>query len=617
MNERKPGLLRRLFVGTWRVLDFSRRFILTVVFLFLVVLLMSAVLRPDLSVGERSVLVIAPKGNLVEEYTIGTADRALNRLLGQDIPEVRLRDVLQALEAAVGDRRIERVLLRLDGLQGAGLASLREIGEALDRVRDAGKQIVAYGDWYGQGAYYLAAHADEIYMHPFGMAALEGFGRFRTYFAGAFRKLGIEVRLFRVGEYKSAGETYIRNEASEEAREADRYWMNDLWRRYLAEVGAARSLSAEALQTAINEFPQRLRAAGGDTGRLMLDAGMVTELKTVDELRELLISRGVRDDESFRQVAMDDYLGVLERERTPQQRRQGPVAIVVAQGSIVDGEPGPGMVGGVSTSALIRRAREDDDVKALVLRIDSPGGGVFPSEQIRREVELTRRAGKPVVASMGDVAASGGYWIAMNADRIYADPATITGSIGVFGLWFNAPETMAMLGLNTDGVRTTDIAGMFDPTRPYDPRVGEVIQAYVDNTYDQFIDKVAVARGSSREAIDAVARGRVWSGAQAHERQLIDTLGGLTDAIAEARRLAGLPDDAAFNYIEPELTGFERFMQSVAGSALAHAMRENGFAATAWLPDGVRRDLASLSELMPRSGERPWRVYAHCQCAAY
>lgn len=616
MSETKRGPLRRFFVGTWRLLDFSRRFILTVVFLFLVVLVLAAVLKPELKVADRSVLVIAPKGVIVEEYTISATDRALNRLLGQEVPQVRLRDLLQALEAAAVDARIERVLLRLDGLQGAGMATLREVGVAIDGVRAAGKQVVAYGDWYGQGAYFLAARADEIYMHPFGLAAIEGFGRYRTYFAGAFEKLGLDVRLFRVGEYKSAGETYVRTEASEEARAADRYWMNDLWQRYLTEVGGARDLAPARLQSLIDGFPQRLQAAGGDTGRMMLDAGLITELKTVDELRELMIARGVREENTFRQVSMGDYLGVLERERRPMAST--PVAVIVAQGTIVDGDQPAGVVGGVSTSALLRRAREDQDVKAVVLRIDSPGGGMFPSEQIRREVELTRRAGKPVVASMGDVAASGGYWIAMDADRIFADPATITGSIGIFGLWFNATETMRMLGLNTDGVTTTELAGLFDPTRPYDPRIGQVIQAYIDNGYEQFVGKVAQARGSDRDRIDQVARGRVWSGAQAHERALVDSLGGLGDAIAEARRLAGLSDDAGVVYIERELGTFERFLQNMAGSALAQVVQAGGGQRLlGWMPSAVRQDLGATLALLPRPGDRPWQIYAHCQCAAY
>ncbi|MBX3726077.1 MAG: signal peptide peptidase SppA [Xanthomonadales bacterium] len=617
MTATRPGPVRRFLVGTWRTLDFTRRFILTVLFLFLVAVLLAAALKAPLKVQPRSVLVIAPVGQLVEEYSASAIDRALARMTGQDVPEVRLRDLLRALDAAAGDDRIERVLLRLDRFAGGGLASLREVGGAIDRVRASGKEVIAYGDSFGQGGYYLAARAGEVYLHPFGIALVEGLGRFRTYYARAFEKLGIEVRLFRVGEFKSAGEPYIRNEASPEALEADRYWMNDLWQRWLAEVGQARGLAPAALQASVDGFPERLEAAAGDFARVTLEAGLVDDLKTADQVRALLIERGVadRDGHSFRQVSMADYLEVLGRENGADGEPGAPVAIVVAEGEIIDGETGGGMVGGVSTSALIRAAREDEDVRALVLRVDSPGGGVFPSEQIRREVELTRAAGKTVVVSMGDLAASGGYWISMDADRIVADPSTITGSIGVFGLWFNAPETMDRLGLNTDGTGTTALAGLFDPTRPFDPRAGRIIQSSVDNFYREFIGKISAARGQAADAVDQVARGRVWSGAQAHERGLVDQLGGLQDALAHARSLAGLPDDAPFRYVERELGTFERFMQNLGGSALAHAARGAGlYLPGTWLPEGVRSDLARAQALVTQRGQLPWSVQAHCLC---
>jgi protease-4 len=620
MSDTRPGPVRRLFVGLWRVLDFSRRFILTIIFLVLVGLVLSAIFRPGLQIAERTALVIAPVGQIVEQYSTSVTDRAMNRFFGSDVPEVQLRDVLKALDSATTDARIERVVLRLDRMQGAGMATLREIGGGIDRVRAAGKQVVAYGDWYGQGAYYLASRASEVYLHPLGMAAVEGLARYRTYYAQALAKLGIEARLFRVGEFKSAAEPYIRNDASPEAEEADRYWMADVWSRYLTDVGAARGLDPAAIQAGADNFPALITAAGGDGAKVVLDAGLVDELKTADEFREIMIGRGVRDDdlESFRQVAMDDYLSVLARESTVQSMDAAPVAIVVAQGPIVDGEQAGGTIGGESTSALIRKAREDDDIKAVVLRIDSPGGGMFPSEQIRREVELTRLAGKPVIASMGDVAASGGYWIAMDADRIYADPTTITGSIGIFGLWFNAPETMAKLGLNTDGVATTQIAGIFDPTRAYDPRVGEIIQAYLNNGYAQFIGKAAHARKTTPEAIDAVARGRVWSGTQARDRGLVDELGGLDAAIARARTLAGLPADARVSYVEPELSTFERFVQNMGQSALAIAVRESGFTApAAWLPPAMREELQMARAVFEQRDGRPWTIFAHCMCASY
>ncbi len=619
MSEPRHGPIRRLFTGIWRVLDFSRRFILTVIFLFLVGLLVSAVFRPGLDIADRTALVIAPVGLIVEQYSTSVSDRAINRFFGSEVPEVRLRDVLKALDTAATDTRIERIVLRMDKMQGAGMATLREIGAAIDRVRAAGKEVVAYGDWYGQGAYYLASRANEVYLHPLGMAAVEGLARYRTYYADALAKLGIEARLFRVGEFKSAAEPYIRNDASPEAAEADRYWMGDVWQRYLADVGAARDIQPAAIQAGADNFPALLTAAGGDAAKVVLDAGLVDQLKTADEFREILIERGVRDDdiESFRQVSMDDYLSVLDRESATQALQAAPVAIVVAQGPIVDGEQGGGAIGGESTSALIRKAREDDNVKAVVLRIDSPGGGMFPSEQIRREVELTRLAGKPVVASMGDVAASGGYWIAMDADRVYADPSTITGSIGIFGLWFNAPETMNKLGLHTDGTATTQIAGIFDPTRAYDPRVGEIIQAYLNNGYAQFIGKAARARKTTPEAIDAVARGRVWSGAQAKDRGLVDELGGLEAAIAQARSLASLPVDARVDYVEPELSTFERFVQNMGQSALSIAVRESGLSApVAWLPAAMREELQMARTVFEQRDGRPWTVFAHCLCAS-
>lgn len=620
MSDTRPGPVRRLFVGLWRVLDFSRRFILTVIFLILVGLLVAAVVRPGLQVGERTALVIAPVGLIVEQYSTGVTDRAINSFFGSEVPEVRLRDVLKALDSAATDSRIERVVLRLDKMQGAGMATLREMGAAVDRVRATGKEVVAYGDWYGQGAYYVASRANEVYLHPLGMAAVEGLARYRTYYADALAKLGIEARLFRVGEFKSAAEPYIRNDASPEAAEADRYWMSDVWQRYLTDVGAARDLDPAAIQANADNFPALITAAGGDGAKVVLDAGLVDELKTVDEFRELMIGRGVRDDDidSFRQIAMADYLSVLAREGATQAVQTAPVAIVVAQGPIVDGEQGGGSVGGESTSALIRKAREDDNVKALVLRIDSPGGGMFPSEQIRREVELTRLAGKPVVASMGDVAASGGYWIAMDADRVYADASTITGSIGIFGLWFNAPGTMAKLGLNTDGVATTQIAGIFDPTRAYDPRVGEIIQAYLNNGYAQFIGKAARARKTTPEAIDAVARGRVWSGAQAKDRGLVDELGGLDAAITQARTLASLPADARVDYVEPDLSTVERIVQNMGQSALAFAVRESGLTApAAWLPPAMREELQMARAVFEQRDGRPWTIFAHCMCASY
>ncbi|MCA1714323.1 MAG: signal peptide peptidase SppA, partial [Gammaproteobacteria bacterium] len=411
---------------------------------------------------------------------------------------------------------------------------------------------------------------------PMGGVLLEGLGRYRLYYReGLQDKLGVDVHLFKVGEYKSAAEPFVLDAASPEAKQADLYWMNDVWQRYLADIARVRKLTPALLAARIDTLPEDLDAAGGDLARYALQHKLVDGLKTREQVEELLAQRGVKDDDAeggFRQVALDGYLrqvdhGINATDPRPQ------VAVVVAEGEITGGEQPPGTVGGESTAALLRAARDDDDVKALVLRVDSPGGEVFASEQIRREIVALKAAGKPVVVSMGDLAASGGYWISMNADRIYADPSTITGSIGIFGLIPTIPRTLDKIGVHADGVGTTRFAGAFDLTRPLDPAVGQVIQSVIDKGYRDFTGKVAAARDRSVAQIDAVGRGRVWSGAQARERGLVDAFGGIDSAIADVatRAKLGKRDDYRVRYIEKAATPFERFFTGFAQSRLGAA----------------------------------------------
>ena len=489
-------------------------------------------------VHERTTLVIAPEGRLVEQYTTDPLTRAVARALGDtSAEEVQLRDLLRAIEAARDDKNIERVLLSLDNLQPAGMASTREVAQALGGLRASGKQVVAFGEGITQAQYLLAAQADEIYLDPMGGLMLEGLARYRQYFRTALQdKLGVDMHLFRVGEFKSAAEPYILDAASPEAKEADLYWMNDLWQRYLADIGAARKLDPAQLAAQIDALPEGIEAAGGDIARHALEMKLVDGLKTREELDQLLTERGLADEDDehgFRSVSLGGYLAHLDGRRLPIDKRPQ-VAVVVAEGEITGGEQPAGSIGGVSTAALLRQVRDDEHVQAVVLRVDSPGGEVFASEQIRREVEQLKAAGKPVVVSMGDLAASGGYWISMNADRIYADPSTITGSIGIFGMFPNFTRTLDKIGVHTDGVSTTRIAGAFDVSRPLGPQVGRVVQAVIDKGYADFTGKVADARGKSVEQVDEVARGRVWSGSQAKERGLVDEMGNLGQAITDA-----------------------------------------------------------------------------------
>jgi protease-4 len=620
MSEPKRGAFVNFFLFLWDALNFSRRLLMNGLLLLVVAIIVISVFRGGPTLEERSTFVLAPEGRIVEQFSSDAASRALGELTGDPVNEVQLRDLLRAIESAAEDKRVERMLIRTDRMSGAGFAALREVGAALTRFKQSGKQIVAYADNIDQAGYYLAAHADEVYLHPSGAALLEGIGRYRTYYReGLQDKLGVKVHLFRVGEFKSFAEPYIRDNASPEASEADLHWMRDIWSRYLSEIAALRELDAAKLQAQIDALDEEVAAVNGDLAQLALRMGLVDELKTADELRALLIERGVKDEENntFRQVGLNEYLGFLDLEKLPFDSRPK-VAIVVAQGGITDGTQPQGSVGGVSTSELIRKAREDEDVKALVLRVDSPGGGVFPSEQIRREVELTRAAGKPVVVSMANVAASGGYWISMNAQQIYADPSTITGSIGIFGLFFTAEDSLERIGVRSDGVGTTRIAGAFDPTRPLDPMVGRILQTVIEDGYRDFIGRVADARGKTYEEADSVGRGRVWSGAQALELGLVDKLGGLRDAIAAAAGLAELAEnDYAVSYVEKEPSAFEQFIANMGKNAMAQATAAYIGVPPSLLQQPAIRQLREELQLMaPPVRGLPAHVLAHCLCSA-
>lgn len=634
MNQSaRRGPVATFFVGLWNVMNFTRRLILNLAFfgLLLVSLLVLLAVFGMMAVGsgtrtlhQRTTLVIAPEGRLVEQFSTDPVSRALAKAVGdEDAGEVQLRDLIQVIRGAAHDAKIERVVLDLDKLQPSGYASLREVVAALRELKRSGKQVLAFGENLSQGQYLLAAQANEVYLDPMGAVLLTGVGRYRQYFRqGLQDKLGVDVHLFRVGEYKSAGEPYILDAASADAKRADLYWMNDVWQRFLSDVGSARGLQPAALASGVDELPQGLAAVGGDLARYALQHKLVDGLKTREQVDALLIQRGVADadaDGGFRNIGYDDYLAQLEARR--EHRASGPqVAVVVAQGEIVGGDQPAGKIGGESTATLLRTAREDKDVKAVVLRVDSPGGEVFASEQIRREVVALKQAGKPVVVSMGDLAASGGYWISMNADRIYADASTISGSIGIFGLVPNITRTLDRVGVHTDGVGTTRLAGAFDISRPMAPEVAQMIQAVIDKGYGDFTGKVAQARGRPVEAIDAIARGRVWTGAQAKERGLVDALGGMNEALADAARRAKLaPGAFRVRYVEKAATPFAQFLGSLAGSRLGGWMLGDSALARSLLARSLPETEAQLRFVenaaadVRRSGA-PVKALAYCFC---
>lgn len=626
------GMFLRTVARVWGWVDKSRRFVFNLLFLIVVVAVVLALFAGGkLKLQNDTVLVLSIDGPLVEQSSGGSArERALKLSQGTDTQQTQLRDVLAVLEAAAKDAKIKSVLLKLDNFDGAGLASLREVAAALQRFKASGKKLQVWGGAFDQSAYYLAAQADDVWLHPMGVVMMTGYGRTRNYYKDTLDRLGVTVHVAKVGTFKNAVEPYFANAPSAPSLEAEKYLWDGQWKTYTDGVEAARKLPAGSLMQGIDALPERFKAAGGSAAKLALQGKLVDKLMTRDEMRAVLIQNGTQDPQSksFRQVGFSEYLGLV---RAQQLAPVGDaVGVIVAEGEITDGAAPAGVIGGFSTAELVRKARDDKDIKAIVLRVNSPGGSAFGSELIRRELELTRAAGKPVVVSMGNLAASGGYWISMAADEIIADAATITGSIGVFGVLPSASGLLDKASVRTGGYHTTWLGNAFDPRLPLSDKFKDVVQASVQNIYDDFTVKAAAARKTTPQKIDEVAQGRVWTGAQAKDRGLIDRTGSFADAIASARSKAKLSDDARVSYIERDrskldllIAQFSGAVASFAGASVAHAIQQR---LQAMLPGAVvvgaaqalqvDHDLAWLAE-MQSSAQRgmPFMAAAHCMCA--
>src|SRR5688572_6747277 len=442
-------MIGRILVGIWRGLDGLRKFLHLVLLLIIFGFVVGALRTSIPRIADHSALVIAPKGDIVEQLTGSPVDQAIARAQGDAEAETLLWDLIDALQAAKKDSRIKAVVLDLNYMSGGGQPTLAEFAAAIDDFRSSGKKVVAHASAMLQEQYYVAAHADEIYLDPLGFVAIDGYDRYRTYYKELFDKLGVEVNLFRVGAYKSAAEVYVRKDMSPEDREESLAYLNALWSSYRTAVAGARGLQSENISAYVADSVPALLAAKGDAAQVALDAKLVTGLKSSLEVERRMVElvgldSASRDQakveagesdagESFNSTSLEDYLRVVEAEKQARGAGKSKVGVVVAAGEILDGSQPPGTIGGQSTSILIREARRNEDIKAIVIRVDSPGGSVLASEEIYREVRAAQKGGKPVIVSMGDLAASGGYYIAASADEIWAHPATITGSIGIFG----------------------------------------------------------------------------------------------------------------------------------------------------------------------------------------
>jgi protease IV len=604
----------------WHWLDVTRRTLLNLILLVIIGGVVWLLLRPGpAALQDKTALVLALKGPVVEQkVALSPRERLLGAGQGGSSEQTQLRDVVAVLDAAAKDPKVTHALLMLDDFEGAGLPTMREISAAMTRFKTAGKPIYAWGSQYDQRSYFLAAHASEVWLHPMGSVLVEGYGRQRTYYRDLFDKLGIKPNVVRAGKYKSFGEVYSASGPSPEALEAESLVYGTVWDSYTRAVESARQQPAGSIVAAIDSLPQSLLAAQGNPGRWAMERKWVDALKTRDEMRTTLIEKGARDEENktFRQVGFGEYLARVKPSTTGDA-----VGVVVAQGPISDGRAGPGQIGGLSTAELIRKAREDDKIKAIVLRVDSPGGSGFGSELVRRELELTRAAGKPVVVSMANLAASGGYWISMAADEVIADEATITGSIGVVAILPTAREAMDKIGVKAGGSATTWLATAYDVKRDMDPRFLQLIQGVIDGAYRDFTTLVAKGRKSTPEKIDAVAQGRVWSGKHALEKGLVDRLGGFSDAVASAAKLAKMSGEPRLAWIE-EKPG--RLSQLLDGLGLGDTSLEFGPALQRQLmgrlgmPSAVAAelegDLAWLADVAER--RQPFAATVHCLCTA-
>jgi protease-4 len=620
---RRRGPIRRFFGGLWWLIDGSRRVVLNLIFLLILGLILAAWLRsgPQL-LHDKTVLVLNLTGPLVDQRSGSARDQVLKQARGEPDSQVQLRDVLRALDLAAKDPKIGSVLLVLDEFKGGGLPNLREVSMALQRYKQAsgGKKVVAWGSGFDQRQYFVAAHADELLMHPMGLVYLEGYGRLRNYYRESFDRLGVSANVIRVGKYKNFGEPYFATEPSKETLESDAQMYDALWADYTTSVETVRKLPAGSIARGIEQLPETLPAVGGDVAKLALQQKLIDGLKTRDELRAMLIERGAKDVEggTFRQIPYHAYLA-----RHPMPPPTEAVGVIVAEGEISEGEAPPGAVGGRSTAELVRQAREDKRIKAIVLRVRSPGGSAFGSELIRRELELTRAAGKPVIVSMGDVAASGGYWIAMAADEVIADPATLTGSIGVFAMLPTAEGLFAKLSIKPAGYGTTWLTNAYDPRRPIDPKFAALVQSGVGHIYTDFTAKAAQARKITPEQLDAVAQGRVWTGAQAKERGLVDRVGSYGDALDAAAQRAKLPTGYRTVYVEREPGRLAQLVGMFGGAAveamqpaITQAVQQAAGPLAALPPEirGLTQELAWLNDLA--QGRRPFSAVVHCFCAA-
>jgi len=606
--------LAGFFGLVWRILEGVRRVLHLILLLVIFGFVLAALHTSIPSMPRSAALVLAPEGELVEQLATDPLRRALGQASGGPAPETLLKDVIDAIQMAKGDSRIKLIVLQLGNLGPSGLSKLQEIGAALREFRASGKRVVAVADSMDQTQYYLAAQAGEVYLDPLGLVYVDGFSYYRMYLKDAIDKLGVDVNVFRAGTFKSYTDQFSRSDMAPSEREESSVWLEALWNAYSQDVTRARSMPANALNEYIAQEPAALAAVSGDAAKLALQRGLVTALKSrrqvADDLKGLVGEDP--DNHSFNSIGMSQYLAAARSKRVLKSKSDARVGIVVASGEILDGHQPPGTIGGESTADLLRQARYDTTVKAVVLRVDSPGGSMFASEQILREVQALRKAGKPVVVSMSTYAASGGYYISAAANQIFASPTTLTGSIGVFSVVPTFQHTLEKLGVKVDGIGTTPLAGDMRMERTLGPAARQILQTSVEHAYAEFLMRVSEGRKKSVTDVDKIAQGRVWAGVDAQRIGLVDTLGGLKDASDAAAKLAEMGSDYDAEYIESEMTLREELLMQLRSESLQLA-RTMGLIAPRSEFDRALDPVLEQARAIARLND-PRGLYAYCWC---
>lgn len=604
------------FKWTWRVLNFVREMVLNLFFIFLV--LVGVGIWMQIGNGNnseqtaRGALLLDISGVIVDKpstnHRLGALGRQLFGASSDRLQENSLFDIVNAIRQAKDDRNITGIVLDLKNFTGADQPSMRYIGKALREFRDSGKPVFAVGENYSQGQYYLASFANKIWLSPQGQVDLHGFATNGLYYKTLLDKLKVSTHVFRVGTYKSAVEPFIRDDMSPAAREADSRWIGELWQNYLHTVSANRQISPQQLFPGAQAIIDGLTSVGGDTAKYALDHKLVDALASSADVEKALTKQfgWSKTENNYRAISYYDY-----SLKTPADTG-GTIAVIFANGAIMDGEETPGNVGGDTTASQIRDARLDPKVKAIVLRVNSPGGSVNASEVIRAELAAARAAGKPVVVSMGGMAASGGYWISTPANYIEASPSTLTGSIGIFGVINTVENSLSSIGVHSDGVSTSPLADI-SMTKALSPEVQQMMQLSIEYGYKRFITLVADARKRTPEQIDKIAQGHVWTGEDAKANGLVDSLGDFDDAVAKAAELAKLKQ-WHLDYYQDEPTVLDMVMDSMTGSVRA------------MLPEAIQAmlpaPLVSAANTLKAEGDKlaafndPQNRYAFCLTCA-